>query len=89
MQLGVSLAKRPTGGGIVFHIWDYAFSFLMPSSHPLFSENPLENYRFVNEVVLDVMQDFLSLKDSVNLIPASFPIPGEDCQNFCMARRIN
>lgn len=35
-KYGLSLARRPTGGGIVFHIWDYAFSFLMPSSHPFF-----------------------------------------------------
>lgn len=85
-KLGVLFAKRPTGGGIVFHIWDYAFSFLMPSSHPLFSENPLENYRFVNGVVLEVMQDVFSLKDRLDLIPDSFPVPGADCQNFCMAR---
>lgn len=83
-QLGISLAKRPTGGGIVFHIWDYAFSFLMPASHPSFSENPLDNYRFVNEVVLEVMDDFLSL--SALIIPESFPISAYDCENFCMAR---
>ena len=85
-RVKLSLAKRPTGGGIVFHIWDYAFSFLMPSSHPRFSQNPLENYRFVNEVVLEVMQDFLSPNERVELIPDSFPVLGEDCQNFCMAR---
>lgn len=83
-QLGISFAKRPTGGGIVFHIWDYAFSFLMPSMHPYFSENTLENYRFVNEIVLEVMEEYLSL--SANIIPESFPILAEDCQNFCMAR---
>jgi lipoate-protein ligase A len=84
--VNLSLARRPTGGGIVFHIWDYAFSFLMPISHPLFSHNPLDNYRFVNAVVLDVMQSFLSLKESVHLIESSFPVVGEGCEHFCMAR---
>jgi lipoate-protein ligase A len=33
----LDLAKRPTGGGIVFHNCDLAFSVLMPASHPCFS----------------------------------------------------
>lgn len=82
----VELAKRPTGGGIVFHIWDFAFSFLMPSGHPCFSLNTLDNYRFVNGAVLDAVSDLFGLKERATLIPESFPSLSGDCQDFCMAK---
>jgi lipoate---protein ligase len=52
---GVEFARRPTGGGILFHYCDFPFTFALPSTHPCFSENVLENYRFVNEVVLQAV----------------------------------
>ncbi len=84
-QHDLHLGQRPTGGGILFHIWDFAFSFLMPSSHKNFSLNTLDNYRFVNEAVLEAVGKLFSLEDST-LIPESFPASAPICQNFCMAR---
>lgn len=47
----VTLAKRPTGGGALFHTADYAFSLLIPSSHPGYHENVMENYAYVHTLV--------------------------------------
>ena len=48
---GLHLARRPTGGGIIFHLTDFAFSVLIPANHPSFSQNTLENYALVNRPV--------------------------------------
>lgn len=82
--LGLDLARRPTGGGIVFHIWDLAFSFLMPSENIYFSDRPLENYQFVHKAVLESVKSYFAL--SPELIQGDAPSMGPDCKNFCMAK---
>jgi len=82
---GLELAKRPTGGGIVFHVWDLAFSILIPAEHPHFSENTLENYHFVNQAVLSSVTDFLSDRGSLELITQDAKALDPSCKRFCMA----
>lgn len=81
---GLAFARRPTGGGIIFHIWDLAFSFLMPSGHPAFSQNTLENYRFVNQAVIHAVQECFALQGE--LIPQDAIAASPGCGNFCMAK---
>lgn len=76
----VDIAKRPTGGGVVFHGLDLSFAFLMPSGNRNFFLDPLKNYFFVNSIIKDAIEECFSIK-GLYLI-------NESCRakNFCMER---
>lgn len=57
---GIQMARRPTGGGILFHLTDYAFSILLPANHPAFSLNTLENYAAINGLVWQAIAPLMS-----------------------------
>lgn len=83
---GLQLAKRPTGGGIIFHLTDFAYSLLIPASHPNYSVNTLQNYAFVNNIIAKVMQKFLGTNEVPNLLQSEPQISNPYAKHFCMAQ---
>ncbi|QVL58405.1 MAG: hypothetical protein KFB93_08750 [Simkaniaceae bacterium] len=83
---GLSLARRPTGGGIIFHVSDLAFSVLVPANFPHYSTNTLDNYDFINSAVKRGVKTFFKDAESLSLLPEE-PAPlDESCRHFCMAK---
>ena len=85
-RYGFDLARRPTGGGVVFHVWDLAFSVLIPSGSSLYSSNTLENYELINRVVFAVVEDFVGKSALMSLTPHDATMKNPDQAFFCMAR---
>ncbi len=82
----LELAKRPTGGGIVFHLTDFAFSILLPSTHPNFSLNPMENYSCINGLIKEAILKFSGTSSKVDLLHVDHSEKTSDAKNFCMAK---
>lgn len=85
----LQLAKRPTGGGLIFHVADWAFSLLVPAGHETYSVNTLENYAFVNRLVIRVISRLIGRTGELglNLETAVQPKPKDDhSRHFCMAK---
>lgn len=82
----LNLGKRPTGGGIIFHVSDWAFSVLVPSKSSQYSLNTLDNYALVNRAVQDAVRSLIQTDLLPELLPHE-PVPLDaSCAQFCMAK---
>ncbi len=82
---GLDLARRPTGGGMLFHLWDLTFSVLIPRQFYAYSEDVMENYKFINDLVLKALSLHLG-KSLINLLPEEPDPLDEACKHFCFAK---
>lgn len=85
-ELGIQHARRPTGGGIIFHLTDVAFSILLPSSYPGVSVNTFDNYALVNRIVAQAIADFAPAPILPYLLDEVTAGQSKGYEGFCMAK---
>jgi lipoate-protein ligase A len=81
---GITLAKRPTGGGALFHLWDLAFSVIIPLKAIPHITHTLDRYGLINELTEEALRPFCPQefkKEFLDKTPEGFV--GE---RFCMAK---
>lgn len=83
---GLQKARRPTGGGIIFHLSDLAFSVFIPAQHPAFSLNTLDNYALINRKVAEAVSCFDAQFVLPQLLTQEIVCLGRECHAFCMAK---
>jgi lipoate---protein ligase len=85
-RCGLQIARRPTGGGLIFHLTDWAFSVLIPAHHPHLSKNTLENYAWINRCAAQTIACFTSRPLEPRLFDPKIFCQNKGCSPFCMEK---
>ena len=84
LAASLDLAKRPTGGGVIFHAFDLTYSFFLPSTSPAFSKKTKHNLEWIHGIVASAIEKTIGEKCS--LVPSHC---GEGTRpTFCMAEPV-
>ena len=67
---GYAVVRRPTGGGVVYHDFDFTYTVVVPAQHWLNGLNRLESYDRINQAVQTALTD---LNYQASLSPAEMP----------------
>ena len=78
---------RPTGGGVLFHCWDFAFSCFVPKNHPGYLENVMDSYKYINDRIVFALDEYLvDVEGGFTLLPTTIAPMDECCKHFCFSK---
>jgi lipoate-protein ligase A len=80
-ERGVEIAKRPTGGGLLFHGFDLPFTLFFPASHPLCALSVERACEKINKTILKALSPWLLPEKSKHEASR-----GKRCE-LCMAQK--
>lgn len=80
----INLGKRPTGGGALFHMWDLAFSVIIPLKFIPHISSTLDRYLLINKLTQLALEPFLSENFEKKFLEKT-PETGLG-ERFCMAK---
>lgn len=82
-RLGVEIARRPTGGGVICHFTDLTFSIFVPKDSPYYTTDTLTNYCFVNKKIKKALEELR--EDELQLLEENVQ-ESTSLGRFCMAK---